>query len=154
MQAKYLSVCLSVCSLKFYKKSSPRPHPRLKASAHPDRGLTHWKTPSGTYDAAACRVDEDALARRQAAQLEEQDIGYQVVHGDCRRVQVAEVGRDGVHIPRGNCQQLGPGAVFRQRHHAVPHLEHTDRMLTSAAGLCHDVHTKITEFGEEINCLE
>jgi hypothetical protein len=27
-------------------------------------------------------------------------------------------------------------------------------MLTSAAGLCHDVHTKITEFGEEINCLE
>jgi hypothetical protein len=98
-------------------------------------------------------VDEDTLARCQAAELEEQDISHQVVHGNCRRVQVAELGRNGVHIPRGYCEQLGPGAVLWQGHHAVPHLENTDRMLTSAAGLCHDVHTNITKFGEEINCL-
>lgn len=65
--------------------------------------LKRWRTARGTHDAAACRVDEDTLARRQAAQLEEQDVGHQVVHGDCSSVQVAEVTGNGIHIPRRNC---------------------------------------------------
>ena len=76
-----------------------------------------------TYDASACRVDEDALAGRQAAELEQKDVCNQVVHGHRSGVQEAEVRGDLVHISGRGSHQLRPGAVLGEGNHSVPCLQ-------------------------------
>lgn len=75
-----------------------------------------------TYHAASSGVHKQALAWSQIGHLEEQQVCYHVVGGDCHRVQGGHAFWQYIHVLGWHGDQLGPGAVLWQGHDLVANL--------------------------------
>lgn len=75
-----------------------------------------------TYDTTAGRVEHERLARTQRQQLEDDDVGDQVVHRDGSGVLEGNLIGERVDVFGWNGAELGPGAELGQCNDAIADL--------------------------------
>lgn len=76
-----------------------------------------------TYHATASGMQQDGFSGRQAAQVEQEDVGDDVVHCDRCCVHRGHVFREVEHVLGWDGHQFGPGAELREGHHLISDLE-------------------------------
>lgn len=76
-----------------------------------------------THHTAAGRMQDQAAAGLDSAQLEQQHVGHDVVGGQGRGIHVVQAFRYGEHVLGRHGHELGPRAPFGQRYDTVADLQ-------------------------------
>lgn len=97
--------------------------------------LSYNKKEVSTYNAATCRVKHQWFAGTQWQQLEDDDVGDQVVHGDGSSVLERQIIWQLVNVFGWNGTQLSPGAELWQRNNTISNLRSWINEIKNQSGM-------------------